>query len=451
MLRETGTSRSQGPSRAWSPAGSTTSVTSGPGHLERKLLGSRQASFDKPPVVVIPPVEIRTPPNGTASRGEISDFTDDDDYSSSDDSAYTHFSLGFVDDALRGAEFQDPNAMISLADLSVYETSPGYKRYSCKECGAHLFVVDARGPADTSSEEGQPKEKWKVGMGALSDISKFAHIGSHVHVEDTLDGGLADFVRSVNGVIIPRYSGASGSPELPIGWRANPNDRPTLDFEYMDGQCHCSTIRIRITPPSREAGSFKPRAQFPDLIYPVDVTYLSKLANFHDEKWWIRPVGGDEEKCRFIGGSCMCPFCRLASSMEIQNWVYVPLCNMEYADGKGKWHPLFLDEQSGGRPEGLRQYTSSPGRYREFCQKCGATVFYWQMQKHDLILVSQGLVNEKHGKGARCEGLVDWWTRRVSFQEMAIDHSAAKALIDGLQEWAAEEKFNFPPASELST
>jgi hypothetical protein len=98
----------------------------------------------------------------------------------------------------------------------------------------------------------------------------------------------------------------------------------------------------------------------------------------------------------------------------------------------------------------LTSYESTQGVRREFCVRCGATVFWRDRWRPELLDVSVGLLDAD--EGARAETWLDWWTGRVSFAEDAGNERTgetarrAKCLIDGLEEglrtWAEEKEVN---------
>ena len=85
----------------------------------------------------------------------------------------------------------------------------------------------------------------------------------------------------------------------------------------------------------------------------------------------------------------------------------------------------------------LQLYGSSKDTYREFCKICGATVFWHNTGRPDLIDVSVGLLDPQ--EGARAERWLDWWTGRVSFIEMAVSQDLANSLENGLKSLGNEE------------
>ena len=71
--------------------------------------------------------------------------------------------------------------------------------------------------------------------------------------------------------------------------------------------------------------------------------------------------------------------------------------------------------------QGLNHFESSPGVRREFCGKCGATVFWHNTERPGVVDVSVGLLKAK--EGALASSWLEWWTQRVSFAEDAFDKS----------------------------
>ena len=79
----------------------------------------------------------------------------------------------------------------------------------------------------------------------------------------------------------------------------------------------------------------------------------------------------------------------------------------------------------------LKQIESSRDCFREFCHVCGATVFWHCRERPDLVDVSVGLL--RANEGSRAESLLEWWTKRVSFKEDALDGSLIRNLERGLK------------------
>jgi hypothetical protein len=84
---------------------------------------------------------------------------------------------------------------------------------------------------------------------------------------------------------------------------------------------------------------------------------------------------------------------------------------------KGSTENLELTHEP-DRPACLKQYLSSPGKYREFCGTCGATCFWWHVGRQDVIDISVELLDERCD-GLRAEDWLKWYKKRISFIEMA--------------------------------
>ncbi|RDB27838.1 hypothetical protein Hypma_002322 [Hypsizygus marmoreus] len=310
----------------------------------------------------------------------------------------------------------ETNNPASLSNLTPYKTSESATRWFCSTCSAHVLW-----------QYTAPEVSWCISTGALEKTEGIVKLRYHIFVADTLDGGIADHLRVIDGLEIPRYIARAMKDEVvPLGWRSAEitEKKRSADEDCLSLHCHCKTIQLSITRPS--AASTVPSSPYPDLLFPYISTPASKIANTEDEKWWLRPAGVDKPT-KYLAGHCACTTCRLTSGFEIQSWAFVPRSNILTTSG------VELDLQNERlRPSGLRQYKSSPGRNREFCGTCGATVFWWGEERPELIDVSVGLVDEKQG-GVRAEGWLDWHKGRVSFEEDALSRSLVEGLAQGLQ------------------
>jgi hypothetical protein len=162
------------------------------------------------------------------------------------------------------------------------------------------------------------------------------------------------------------------------------------------------------------------------------------VKNPSDVKWWLR----GPNNTRYLAGTCACRSCRLASGFEIQTWAFIPRSNIFIyslsPDPDGARKPQQLDFET-VPPGVLKSYESSPGVAREFCPRCGATVFWHNKERSELIDVSAGLLEATDG--ARAESWLEWWTGRVSFAEEAgaqmpgqqIASLRAQSLIESLE------------------
>jgi len=253
-------------------------------------------------------------------------------------------------------------------------------------------------------------------------------------VVDTLDGGAGRWLREVvdaDGKIreVKRWELADWqSGVLPVDWtdakfqgpnRASGAGAGKEDEERLHAQCHCGGVKFYITRPNK--ASREVRSPWPDLIVPYHTGASS--ANPENVTWWLR-----DDDTKYLAGTCTCTSCRKGLGFEIQTWAFIPKCNIFQEDGRP------LDFSIGS----LKRYESSKDISREFCGVCGASVFWHCEERPDLIDVSAGLLDP--AEGARVEGWLDWWTERVSFEEMAVSTGLVRGLEAGLRDWAAEKR-----------
>ncbi|KAI1263350.1 hypothetical protein F5Y18DRAFT_125735 [Xylariaceae sp. FL1019] len=316
----------------------------------------------------------------------------------------------------------------------------GLTRWFCGRCGCHVFskgdgngegwevatgvVVgdDAENCEETEVEEGEEKE-----TGSREQLWRYVR---HVNTDGTKDGGLSPFIRDIGG----RSLEVHGGLDAPLRSGISTALDTAIEEVVLNGYCHCRNVRFQITRPN--AASTVPRSGFPDLMAPY-YTGSEEIRNPQDVKWWLHPTvganirkedtdGRDGRTTRYMGGTCACRSCRLISGFEIQTWAFVPKANIFFhvpssANGKDTTAatttttmPLEFDTL----PEGiLSSYESKAGVHREFCAKCGATVFWRDRLRSELMDVSVGLLDAQ--EGAKAESWLDWWRNRVSFEEEA--------------------------------
>lgn len=280
-----------------------------------------------------------------------------------------------------------------------YSVSSRLMRYFCGRCGCFVY--------DENSITG------RVGIctGALEKADGQIELMQHDFVGDTIDGGLSIWLLDA-----VRWKGSPNkSDRIEDGSRALAID-PQESLEQsarLRAFCSCGGVSLYITQP--DEGSKKPSSPWPDNLVP----YHSGLSdNPNDVKWWLRA-----KETKYLAGTCACNSCRLGSGYDIQAWAFIPKANIFQAEGEA------LDFGAGT----LKRYESSKGAYRDFCHQCGATVFWSSDARPELIDVSVGLLNAE--SGARAEEWLEWWTERVSFEEMALHKSFISQLSKGLREW----------------
>ncbi|CAA7267301.1 unnamed protein product [Cyclocybe aegerita] len=308
-----------------------------------------------------------------------------------------------------GPESQKP---ADLSNLSQYNVSSSLTRHFCSTCSAYMLY-------ETTHEDGP--STFSVSTGSLERVEGIVKVGYHAFLGDTLDGGMADHYRVLDGVEIPRYEGEEGGPTLPLGWKAESISKKTdtsaeLDDEKLAAYCHCKTISFYLTRATQEAA--KDEATF-----------------------WLVPAKDDDptSRPRFMSGHCFCTSCRLSSGSTIRSHSIVPRENI--IDPRTSL-PISLATES-KRPEGLKKYESSPGTYREFCGTCGASVFYCpsaQGKGHgsvdtdgepSVVGIGVGLLDE-NDSGARAERWC-FWSENLFHPEDAIDKAGLEAVKEAVK------------------
>jgi hypothetical protein len=262
-----------------------------------------------------------------------------------------------------------------------------------------------------------------------------------------MDGGMANQLREVAGHRLPRFAQAEGSKELPLNWRSEnlPSKEEMKKAEGLEGYCHCGAVRFTVTRPN--IYSIMPQAPYPDLLMPTSLKPLAKIRNSKDEKWWLfSPESTDERgqradaqindaipsaSTRYLAGHCVCTSCRLGSGAEVQSWAFLSRANVFEAGSTQPIELRYEDDRHGS----LSRYTWSPGKYREFCSTCGATVFLWHAGRPDIFVISAGLFDQQTN-GARAEEWLKWHKERLSYLENA---RPSGGIIQGLVEGMATE------------
>jgi hypothetical protein len=302
--------------------------------------------------------------------------------------------------------------------IQSYKSSEKLTRHFCGKCGTHLFVETTEGA-------------WSLCAGAVDSIEgvdtpvdQLQSYTQHEFVGDTLDGGLAVCLTGAGGKAIPyNLQGPDGEKvDRPLEfWLAQPDKgeantagsarpRPESRPESLAAKCHCGGVQYRVFPPSDTSKDLS--APWPDLIVP----HSAHSANPDDVKWWLCDGG-----TRYLAGTCACRSCRLGLGTPIQTWAFIPAENLKLSDGASFSYELGT----------LRQYESSPGTYREFCSRCGATAFWHCEERPKLVDVSVGLLRAL--EGSRAETWLSWNTDRVSFKEDAFDRLLVQHLETGLK------------------
>jgi hypothetical protein len=287
--------------------------------------------------------------------------------------------------------------------LCRYDSSDKVSRYFCGDCGSHMICHVIK------------DDFWGVCSGAIDKFEgdSLESYTAHEFIGDTHDGGLGLCFLETSGQPVEFWMQGPDEPSTaPKTYLEQVSTRRTATgqislSEKLSAGCHCGNVQYRITRPNDASKSCS--SPWPDLIVPSSSGHSD---NPEDAKWWLTDNG-----TKYLAGTCACRSCRLASGVPVQTWAFIPKANIQQPDGS-PW------EFARGS---LKQYKSSSGVFREFCNVCGATAFWHCEERPDLIDVSVGLLRAT--EGSRAETWLQWWTKRVSFREEALD----RPLIDRLE------------------
>ncbi|OTA95411.1 hypothetical protein M434DRAFT_69408 [Hypoxylon sp. CO27-5] len=327
----------------------------------------------------------------------------------------------------------------SLSGLRIYPSESAQSssrttltRYFCDTCGCHVFQRKQTSP-NKPVEAGDAEEELLL------------RNARHVYTADTKDGGLSPFI-NVDSVEELGELERHGHEEPHV---SSSQTRDEEGKDVLQAHCYCKNVRFRISRP--DASSRLPHSGFPDLMIPFKTSPREIITNPQNEKWWLCPHG-DPNPTKYLAGTCACRSCRLTSGFEIQTWAFVPRTNIFFLPPNSPSSTSSASPASSDAipldfatlPPGILQsYQSSPGVLREFCPRCGATVFWHDRWRPDLIDVSLGLLDAP--EGARAQRWLEWWYGRVSFEEDADNErfgevaSWARNLVGnlarGLKRW----------------
>ncbi len=286
--------------------------------------------------------------------------------------------------------------------LTNYETSDIVTRCFCSHCGANVWLQYKR------------EDRPNICSGALDKADGIIKLKNHIFVSDTKDGGLSTWIPDSD---IAAWEGFSKENKQ-IDVTAMSITQSTVEHTTeLYAHCQCKGVQFKITRPNQASKDLS--SPWPDLVKPY---HSESPENKEDVKWWLR---ADDTK--YLAGSCACKSCRVASSFDIQSWAFVPKANILQLDEK----PLDFGMGS------LEQCSTAEGVHRNFCGKCGATVFWHCDERSDLVDVSVGLLDAE--EGARAGSWLEWWTNRVSFEEAAQNKDLISRLGAGLTRWGNVE------------
>ena len=278
--------------------------------------------------------------------------------------------------------------------IAGYRSSETVTRSFCSHCGANVLFQDDKAPRPD------------ISTGIFDKTNGFLELRCHIFLPDTKDGGLSAWISDV-----PAFEGLPNrSKRVQCSDYKGPASA-LIGGTELEAYCHCKGVQFKISRPTRASKELS--SPWPDLQKP----YISGPPdNKDDVKWWLRA-----NDTKYLAGICVCSSCRLASGFDIQTWAFIPKANIFQSNGD----PLNFAIGT------LKRYKSSEGTFREFCSRCGATVFWHCDQRPHLIDVSVGLLDAM--EGARAETWLEWWTDRVSFEEDAHNRELVSRLSAGLK------------------
>lgn len=287
-----------------------------------------------------------------------------------------------------------------------YRTSDIVTRYFCSNCGANVWLQDKRGNGPD------------ICSGVFEKAEGIIELKNQIFVHDTKDGGLSTWIPDSDIAAWEGFSKESKQLNIEV---EHPPKVTSDDSTELHAHCQCKGVQFKITRPNQASKDVF--ANWPDLVKPY---HSDSPENKEDVKWWL--CANDT---KYLAGTCACRSCRVACGFDIQAFAFVPKTNILQLDDSP------LDFRMGS----LRRYQSSDGVYREFCGKCGATVFWRCDERPDLLDVSVGLLDAR--EGARAESWLEWWTDRVSFEEAAQNKDLISRLGAGLMRWRGAEATSY--------
>ena len=268
-----------------------------------------------------------------------------------------------------------------ISKLKVYDFFDRITDYFCPLCGTHMlfYVKHTNGYLNSPGY-------WAVHTGTLERADGVLDPDVHWFIGDTLDGGFADFLTSVEDKIIPRYAGFKGrTDELPLYWKS-PEGTQITPSSSNKLHCYCKCRGV--------------------------------------EFWIDKPDDGR----KLHASLCACNSCRLDTGMEWTGWTSVPTVKVTLdVEGKVPFSVPFGT---------LKDYRSSHDVLRYHCDTCGATAFYQKYDKTDIVDVAIGLMDAP--EGARAEDWLEWKTAGLDFREDALPRarSLTLAVEYGLEEYS---------------
>ncbi|KAL6234053.1 hypothetical protein BDW75DRAFT_213355 [Aspergillus navahoensis] len=256
-------------------------------------------------------------------------------------------------------------------------------RYFCSTCGCHI------------GDQMVSEEIWNISISIFDANANEGvwTIDEHLFTGSTADGGLSALLPRIEGRELKRWDTQPGA--LSISDSSFSSHGQDAEEDTLLAKCHCGGISFTIS---------RPRDEFVDS--PAS-------------KKWIHP----SDPTKWLALVDVCRDCRLVTGAHTLAWLFV---------AKDHITPPLPSNLLIGTS---KCYRSSKGVYRTFCGTCGATVFYTEASRLDIVDVATGLL---HAADGVMLGSWAWWrTERLGYPDdgRTYDRAFTDSLTEGLQGW----------------
>ncbi|KAF4979800.1 hypothetical protein FZEAL_4060 [Fusarium zealandicum] len=231
--------------------------------------------------------------------------------------------------------------------------------------------------------------------GVLNNVQvpDFITFPYQILVGDTKDGGASHWLQHVNkdGFLSQRWKTRAGkSEQLDTSWPSTtsaPQDQDQAGTRRISIQCRCKGINFVLSPGNANFAGMEPDV----LPFFVEPATHKHLASFD-----------------------ACNSCRSMFGVDIVNWTFALLRQLEFQESTGPAFPkstselkeAILSPDRDARFGTLAMYKSSPDVQRYFCSRCSASAFYAVDDRPDLVDVAVGLLDSQDG--ANAESFLTW-------------------------------------------
>jgi len=218
-------------------------------------------------------------------------------------------------------------------------------------------------------------------------------ITEHIFVGDTLDGGVASWMRG---------------PEVKIWLGKREESREVGGLERWPAEgVNADRNEGEHTNGNSDAGE---GSEWGSMEVPV-ICHCGGV----DLMFWTEKIRLGTAAKGFVAFDG-CESCRRAAGVDMMYWVVTRLGHLGWKGEDGKKFPRTTSalrsavDRNDGNMGTLRCYASSASVQRYFCGRCSATVFLAADEDEEVMRVALGLL--KTPDGARAEGFVSWYYDR---------------------------------------